>query len=152
MKKRPKRKKKNEQDSDSDLDLGHCTEWSASAEEIDAKTPSPSASLPAGDKKINVGSSTSPDVIRPDTIEQTTTRDTLNQATCSAGIPISEAKTDQTTERTLDPMGSYVVIKPEDQAFSFRKINVFWPSKQLEGMGMLDTDVRYGKLAQQNFI
>ena len=34
-------------------------------------------------------------------------------------------------EPFLHPGGSYLVIKPEDEAVSFRKINVFWPTKYL---------------------
>ena len=34
-------------------------------------------------------------------------------------------------EPYLEPSGSFLIIKPKDSNFSFRKINVFWPSKQL---------------------
>ena len=49
-----------------------------------------------------------------------------------SGANTGGVKVGQSTELTLDPLGSYVVVKPVDEAFSFRKINVFWPSKQLQ--------------------
>ena len=34
----------------------------------------------------------------------------------------------------LDPLGSYVVVRPVDESVSFRKINVFWPDKQIRAI------------------
>ena len=46
-------------------------------------------------------------------------------------------------EPYLEPTGSYLVIKPVDENVSFRKVNVFWPTKYLGmicGTGLLDIE------------
>lgn len=58
-----------------------------------------------------------------------------NQTT--AGSPVADS------EPYLEPTGSYVVIKPTDDNVSFRKVNVFWPTKYLSmicGTGNLDIE------------
>ena len=42
----------------------------------------------------------------------------------------------------LDSAGSYLVVEPSDDTFSFRKINVFWPEKQIYAIcGAVDVQI-----------
>ena len=57
--------------------------------------------------------------------------------------PGSSAPTSPATEPHLDSSGSFLVIKPTDTNVSFRKINIFWPTKQLDaicGTGILQIE------------
>lgn len=71
---------------------------------------------------------------------QTVTDSRSAQASPSGSATRPPADTRSTTDQAqipeshLDPLGSFLVIKPVDETFSFRKVNVFWPSKQLQGI------------------
>ena len=46
------------------------------------------------------------------------------------------------SEPFLSPSGSYLVVKPCDDGVSFRKINVFWPQKQISAIcGTADVEI-----------
>lgn len=56
--------------------------------------------------------------------------------------PTVERSHDINAEPFLSPCGSYLVVKPCDSTVSFRKINVFWPQKQISAIcGSCDVDI-----------
>ena len=141
MEKRSKRKKKTELDSDSDIDPTSDAECPASAE-ADTKESEKSDLTPFADSEMTSMKTSGPAESRKyestdHDLVATGSTSIADQAPTDAsdsGANTGGVKVGQSTELTLDPLGSYVVVKPVDEAFSFRKINVFWPSKQLQGI------------------
>ena len=56
--------------------------------------------------------------------------------------PDNDHSASSTSEPFLSPSGSYLVVKPCDDTVSFRKINVFWPQKQISAIcGTADVEI-----------
>ena len=116
-----KKRRKEDPDSDSDSNL---------AAEFDSPMDSDSlAADPRSSVTSDLGSrpATAPgNDPRPSTSHARNTDPRTNLATAGSSVGDDGPY--------LQPYGSYVIIKPRDEGVSFRKINVFWPTKYLRSI------------------
>ena len=110
-----KRKKGRDDDNGSDSDSNLT---------IDLDTPMPGAA-PTDDLR------SSSDLASGHDLDSTLPAERNNDPSISQATRSSRT---ETTEPFLDPLGSYVLVKPTDPEVSFRKINVWAPSKQIEAI------------------
>ena len=125
-------KKRRKDDPDSDSDSTLAAEF-ASPMDSDSPAVDPRSSLtsdpgsrpttaPGNDPRSSrdLARSTDPRVNLANAPDQPTTANSTDDPSASSA-----------SEQFLSPCGSYLVVKPCDDGVSFRKINVFWPQKQI---------------------
>ena len=128
-----KRRRKNDTtDSDSDSILADSPEQPMDSDSP-AHDPRPSPTIPpSSDPRSSLTSDLDP--------SQTTASGTDPRSSSGHARNTGPASL---TEPYLEPSGSFLNIKPNDENVSFRKINIFWPTKQLEaicGTGLLQIE------------
>lgn len=105
-------------DSDSDSNLADSPDR---AMDSDLPAADPGLSV-TSDPGSNHGSSlTTARYSRPD----------MTAASATDPNPSMAGPSDSSSELYLPSSGSYLIIKPKDENVSFRKVNIFWPSKYL---------------------
>ena len=125
---RKRRRKNDTTDSDSDSILADSPEQPMDSDSP-AHDPRPSPTIPpSSDPRSSLTSD----------LDQSQTTAPGTDPRSSSG---HARKTDP--EPYLESSGSFLTIKPTDENVSFRKINMFWPTKQLEaicGTGLLQIE------------